>query len=358
MFTNIATKICKELIQAQFQIPSLAGNEKEISEQTKFIVLFKEEGPILYICSLVNCGKIEIEEYEKNMDLYLEKMQSVFLQNHFNHIICVSILISEYAEKILYEFIDEKEAFLEEKIHHIWWYGCEDTKEIYVKKGQPDKILNLRKILQDAFDMQLENEIIDKKVFENKINQQIQTKDCYFTALLFAINALIFIGMFVTKTNYFFIQNFGNEPYMVLKKHQYYRLITSMFLHGGFIHLISNGVYLYFFGTKVEAIFGKIKFLFIYFVSGIFGSVLSIFFTRNLSIGASGAVYGLIGAILVYCRMKGTDKVGLSYFTILAIAAIGIIYGFSLPNIDNFGHIGGFFMGCFLVWILQMKKKI
>lgn len=361
MFTNIAVKFCKELIQSQFQIPSLEGNREKICEQTKFITLFKEEGPIFYICSLVNSAQIEVKEYENVIDLYLEKMYTIFSQNHFNHIICVSILISEHREELLYKFIEEKDFISKEKVHHIWWYGCEDTKEIYVKKGQPDKILNLQKVLQKALHAQFAEETDNLEIPKEKYNtyyEQGQEKEkiCYITASLFAVNAIIFVGMFITGTNHFFVNAFGNETYMVLKEHQYYRLVTSIFLHGSFIHLISNGVYLYFFGSKLEIILGKTNFILLYFLSGIFSSITSIFFTKNLSIGASGAVYGLIGAALVYCRIKGTDKIGISYFTILTIAVIGIIYGFSLPQIDNFGHIGGFITGCFLAWLIEKPK--
>ena len=104
--------------------------------------------------------------------------------------------------------------------------------------------------------------------------------------------------------------NFGAiVPELVWELGDFHRLFTSMFIHFGITHLIMNGFGLFIFGTSLEIYYGRNTYLLIYFISGLMGSVASLFLTAPyvVSAGASGAIYGLLGAAFAYTRYTGTS---------------------------------------------------
>lgn len=150
-------------------------------------------------------------------------------------------------------------------------------------------------------------------------------------------------------------------PY-VLENQEYYRIITSMFLHFGIQHLLNNMLILVVLGMTLEVEIGKIKFLIIYLLSGIGGTSLSAYgdiYTGqyNVSGGASGAIFGVICALL-YVAIRNRGRIGnISGRGILFILAISLYYGFSSTGVDNLAHIGGAVTGFLLGILLYWKRK-
>lgn len=138
---------------------------------------------------------------------------------------------------------------------------------------------------------------------------------------------------------------------------EYYRFVSSMFVHFGIEHLASNMLLLAILGYNLEVEKGHIKFLIIYFVSGIGGNVAS-FWWRSLgdvnimSGGASGAVFGLMGAILGSYIKHGRPIARLSKQGILVMIGISLFVGLTTAGIDNAGHIGGLLFGFLISLIL------
>jgi membrane associated rhomboid family serine protease len=139
---------------------------------------------------------------------------------------------------------------------------------------------------------------------------------------------------------------------------EWWRLISAGFLHGSIIHLLFNVYILWVIGSQLESIVGNIKFVIIYFVSLLGGSVASYLFSPfgSYSIGASGAIFGLMGAMLVVGRKRNLD---ISQITTLV--AINIVIGFVLSGIDWRAHLGGLATGAFITWVLinatSLKEK-
>ena len=136
-------------------------------------------------------------------------------------------------------------------------------------------------------------------------------------------------------------------PY-IINRGEYYRLFTSMFMHFGFDHLANNMVMLLVIGWNLEGEIGKIKFLIIYFLSGLSGNILSALWDMQtgdyaVSAGASGAIFGIVGAI--------TGR-GILFMIILSL-----YYGFTSGGVDNFAHIGGLVSGFVLAVLLYWKRK-
>lgn len=139
---------------------------------------------------------------------------------------------------------------------------------------------------------------------------------------------------------------------------QWWRLFTVMFLHNGIIHILTNGYALYIIGNEVEGLFGRLRFLAVFFISGLAGSVASVAFSPfNVSgVGASGAIFGLIGALGVYFGLHRSlfgARGNMQFWNIILIVVINLGFGFSgiLP-IDNSAHLGGLLGGALIGYIL------
>lgn len=180
------------------------------------------------------------------------------------------------------------------------------------------------------------------------------------TTTLIGINAVVFtILMVLGKTeDTMFILEHGAmyEPY-IIESHEYYRLVTSMFLHFGIDHLINNMVMLGALGWNLELETGKIRFLLIYFISGIGGNICSLVLNQLkgaavVSAGASGAIFGLMGA-LVCAAIQRRGYVGrLNRRGLIFMVVLSLYFGLTGSGIDNAAHIGGLVCGFLLQAIL------
>ncbi|WP_157722088.1 rhomboid family intramembrane serine protease [Tumebacillus avium] len=126
---------------------------------------------------------------------------------------------------------------------------------------------------------------------------------------------------------------------------EWWRLLTSVFLHYDLTHIMFNMVTLYFFGRIAERIFGMPRFFVIYVLAGIAGSLLSVAFSPHNSLGASGAVFGLFGALLAFGQFNRKAFAMTIGTSVYALLAINLIFGFIMPNVNNFAHIGGLIGG-------------
>lgn len=132
---------------------------------------------------------------------------------------------------------------------------------------------------------------------------------------------------------------------LILIYHQWWRLFTPMFLHSGMTHLICNLAALVIWGRQCEALLGKARFLIVYFASGLMGSAASLCFSSAMSVGASGAIFGLFGALLVFRKHYREIFNAVFGASVVVIIVINLVNGLITPNIDNFGHIGGLIGG-------------
>lgn len=141
---------------------------------------------------------------------------------------------------------------------------------------------------------------------------------------------------------------------------EYWRLFTAMFLHIGWMHLAFNAYALVAIGTDLERIVGWARFLAIYLLSGLFGSLTSYAFSANLSAGASGAIFGVIGALGAFFALyhERLGRWGRSRLAnILFLIAINLFFGFTNPGIDNYGHLGGLLSGAALGLLLAPRYQ-
>ena len=137
---------------------------------------------------------------------------------------------------------------------------------------------------------------------------------------------------------------------------QIYRLVTAMFVHRDIKHIFFNCFSLYIFGRETEKILSRKNFVIIYFLSGIIASLASAVFNNTLSIGASGAIFGVIGTLTAVTKVRMYKAQMLDYFSLILYAAVAVLMGFGEINVDNYAHIAGFISG-FLIESVYISVK-
>jgi rhomboid protease GluP len=153
----------------------------------------------------------------------------------------------------------------------------------------------------------------------------------------------------------------ANSAASVVEDRQYWRLLTATFLHGGFLHLALNMLGLWEAGRQLNRLHGNFQFLLIYLASALTGSALSLHFSaqQSVSVGASGAVFGVLGALLVAVYQHRGQIPGVTSKNVMSsqgvFLAYALVQGFSKQGIDNAAHVGGLIAGCVLAWVLTEK---
>lgn len=188
----------------------------------------------------------------------------------------------------------------------------------------------------------------------------------FITVLLVMINVLKF---FRTEMNgssqdvYYIISAGAMYGPAFLDGYEYYRIFTHFFLHSGFEHLASNMVSLVVLGYALENRIGRGWFCFIYMFSGVFAGLVSVFYNlsgyyERVSCGASGAIYGLLGALLVVLIITRRNNLQKEAFRFLLGAVLVLYSGMQGSGIDNTAHMGGFLGGFLVCVIMCIRKKM
>ncbi|GAB4073447.1 rhomboid protease YqgP [Barrientosiimonas marina] len=177
---------------------------------------------------------------------------------------------------------------------------------------------------------------------------------------LLAINILIFLLLELKgdSTSTATLIDFGAKynP-AIIENGEWWRIVTAMFLHIGFVHLLMNMLAVYYLGSIVERIYGSLRFLVIYFLAGIGGGLASFAFTTTVSAGASGALFGLFGALLFFACIHGKRFFRTIGTNVLILIVINIVFGLSMAHVDNGAHIGGLIAGFIASAIMHLPGR-
>lgn len=352
MFEDLIKKITSELPLMQFRLMTEMKND---DEQTSVISFIKWESPVAYIVSVINCSDVSIDRFEnyiykRGLEIYDNNRQLI------NSVICVNILASDDIS-LVKSFADEKQTETDLSVHNVWWYT--NGKELYFGKNQPTKLYGIEKSVKKAIekdgaaDKSIES-IHRDAVKKSKLKTVVNIPTA--TYIFIVLNIIIFaIEGFIGENTA--VISFGLNNEFVFRYRQWYRLITYMFLHSGLEHIAMNCISLYIYGSRTEKYCGSRYFAIIYILSGIVGGLLSAACNEGFSVGASGAIFGIIGLMIAICRKTGKQIDGLSYITMITLAIVNIGFGFISPQIDNFGHLGGFVAGAAL-GIISYRENI
>jgi membrane associated rhomboid family serine protease len=191
------------------------------------------------------------------------------------------------------------------------------------------------------------------------------------TYALIAVNVAIFVLMYASGAlnTGSGIQSYGAVSAQLVEQGQWWRLITSMFLHASFAHILFNMTSLFAVGTLAERLYGSVKFLAIYLGAGVVGGLASMGWAlvagnpAELGLGASGAIFGVAGALLTL-RFQPSDVVPLALrqrvsSAMAPLVAISLPLSYALtPNVDNSAHIGGLLGGMALSFLLPVARRV
>ena len=190
-----------------------------------------------------------------------------------------------------------------------------------------------------------------------KVEKVFRSKFPMVTYMLIAVNIICFlVPAFFSESNNVILDFCVHGP--SIRYGQYYRLLTGTFLHTGIMHLAFNCYALYVLGSQLESFLGKAKYIVIYLVSAIFGSLFSMTFNGDTaSIGASGAVFGLMGALLYFGYHYRVYLGNVIKSQILPLVIVNLLIGFLTTGVDNAAHIGGLVGGAMITMALGVKNK-
>lgn len=183
------------------------------------------------------------------------------------------------------------------------------------------------------------------------------------TNYLIGINVFVFFLMFVfggftAFNNPRILLIFGAQYGPLVADGQWVRLITSMFVHGGFFHILLNMFALFYFGNVVEKVYGPYKYFSVFMISGIVGNILThLIIPSSFSVGASGAIFGLVGLLFGAGFRDDTPRMlrGMTGTALLPIILINVIFGFTSQSINNFAHLGGLAAGFTFGWLTPIR---
>ena len=241
--------------------------------------------------------------------------------------------------------------------------SIDDLKKYdFVMKSFPDimEVTDYKEQGMDLF-LKLTSDINKKNEADNNIASDIfRMKKPYITLGIILINFIMFMLMYIFgkgSTDAYTLVKFGALYKPLVLKGEVFRLLTTAFLHIGVIHLLVNSYSLYIIGSQLESFLGKFKYLFVYIISAICGSLMSIVFSSNVSAGASGAIFGLLGSLLYFGYNYRVFLGNVLKSQIIPLIILNLGLGFMISGIDNAAHIGGLIGGALATMAVGLKHK-
>ncbi|MBR6221815.1 MAG: rhomboid family intramembrane serine protease [Lachnospiraceae bacterium] len=241
-------------------------------------------------------------------------------------------------------------------IEHIdgLWVVAEDSRSVHVFENQPEE-----------FDSSMEG-------LKTTVRSVKKPKPFvpWMTAIIILSNIIIFFGMYFWKNGELaesIVQGYADSYKTVIENREWYRLFTAMFLHGGTMHLYSNMLLLGFLGYDFEKKLGRLYFVLLYLGTGLASSLGSVFYHYSrldpaFSLGASGAIMGVLGALCVIAFLKRKEDGASLFRRIVFYLGYCLAQGMLETNVDNMAHLFGFIAGglfAFLTksWIVEKEAE-
>lgn len=268
---------------------------------------------------------------------FKEKIKSFFAQKGASQIHILSLVVCGDKTKARQLCADDAMS----------WMIDPNENRLMVFEDQVSDFYGMRNKLEDFLSFAGQGEGQEEGIKEDFQPGRKKYQLPAVTTLFIAVNILIFFLCICVGDRLYSI---GAVGFTEVRKGEYYRIFTSLFLHWDFNHLISNMMALYCLGEVVEGSFGPVWYTVIYMAAGVCGNLLSLvneFFTGEyiLSVGASGAIFGLIGALLILVVVHRGHFQQFSIWRIAFMLGYSLYSGFIEGNINNAAHIGGLICG-------------
>ena len=325
--------------------------QSNLQEVSAFV---KVENNFINILQLIDYKKnlyLSTEQYEE----INEAVKKVFLDRGVSEIHVLNVILAEDIQKARGLFPQDP----------FCWYIDVSTEQLIIEEGKTPDFYGMKSLIEsflDSYDKQEavsqeEAEEIETKTGWERFTQYMKEAP-KVTLSLVIVNVVIFLLCICGMP---FLYEKGETGLAYILQGEWYRLLSATFLHADVDHIFSNMILLYFLGDMIEKIIGKGRFFTLCMLSGILGNVVSSFYEymtgiTYTSIGASGIVYGLIGALLYLVIRKNKD-LNISVTRMIIMVAYCIYSSFAGENINAAAHIGGFLAGFLLMFPLSLRRK-
>lgn len=297
--------------------------------------LIRETETIVYIVTLSAFQKGRCWEYYDNFRMRIEFMVA---SGYHKKVQTLHMIITETG------MFDEEVLKLVESQSAIWLIAA-DTGRIYIFENQLERFDDLHQYLEQGL-----------KGVSAKKNLNTTFKLQPVNMIIVFLNLIYFLVIIISGTGYGAVYDtdimlkMGALNYEQFMSGAWYELITSLFMHFGLSHLLNNMILLTYAGCELEKRIGKLSYLLLYLIAGICGNVASLIYYHHIgeyvvSAGASGAIFGVIGALAVILIMHHTETETLTPQRLLLMAGMTIYYGMTTMGVDNAAHIGGILSG-------------
>ena len=319
-------EIWLENMESDYKIVRIVSNYIHNNEQFKFD-LFRTKQIVRKIKKQTFSLKVN------TLSIYINLGENVHIEDEFNNIVVANIKdiddLNKY-DKVMKSFPDI-------------------TRETDFKESGMDLFLKL------THDINKKNEIDNTNA-----SDVFKIKKPIITLGIILINFIMFMLMYLFgngSRDVLTLVKFGALYKPLILDGEVFRLISAAFLHVGIWHLLINNYSLYIIGRQLESFLGKFKFAFVYLISTLSGSLMSIAFYHGVSAGASGAIFGLLGSLLYFGYNYRVYLGNVLKSQILPLIILNLGIGFILPGIDNAAHVGGLFGGLFATMAVGLKYK-
>lgn len=330
-----------------------SGYLKMLTNLSEFTVFFKKENGFISMIELVN---IAANPYVTEDMVYnvTQKAQWRFVDQGYEEVHYLVLVITNEPERALR--LGERERF--------FWIIDSVRNELYIPEDKAEDFYGMKNEiaawLTAEYDEGEQGEISSYGADGRRIRSVKEQP--LINHGIFLINVVVFT--FCTLSGNV-LYNYGKLSLQEVLDGQWYRIFTSMFLHDGISHLVGNMIMLFFLGNIVEKELGHIKYFVLYFISGTAGAAASLWMQSVSimqgemiwgSIGASGAIFGMLGGLLwILVRNRGKLE-GMTFPRVLFLVCYSLYGGLTSANVDNAAHFGGLVIG-FLITVLLYRKN-
>lgn len=339
-------------------------------------LFFRLNGEDAVVISVIHSvqGKVLTKEQYHNI---LLQMKLYFPGNETNNLQLLSLVITESLDQVRHFIEDEKED--------THWIIDALNCRLIIYENQPSDFMKLRDeielILEDEIDASYNSKESERDAYRDNNGHDNTIRNGSYRenapghrfGIFTLVNSLLIILNIVA----FFILHYsglygGSEEmmssgalswYLVKEEKEYYRIISSMFMHSDFRHLFNNMLVLLFVGDNLERAVGKIRYILIYFGAGIVAGITSIGYNMIkdntvFSIGASGAIFGVVGAMLFILILNKGRLEDINSRQMILFVIFSLYGGFASATIDQAAHIGGFIGGMVLAAIVYRTERM
>ena len=311
------------------------------SNLPEFTIYYRMENNYVNVFHVIDCQRnlyITEDQYVHIKD----KIKAMFIEKGIKEIHILSLVICQDIYKMRHFYGDDRFCWLIDSVD--------------------DKLIIYENQMEDFYGMRgrLEYFLTHLPPERQEEGKKRSRSIPYITAALVLINVFVFLICTFTGNLLYNIGAFDAENF--IGNRQYYRIFTSLFLHGDMNHLVSNMLILFYIGEVVEKKFGCIRYSIIFLLAGIGGNLLSMAneYLSGLhisTIGASGAIFGIMGALLLLVIVHKGHLEQITLGRLLFMIFYSLYSGFAGSNINNAAHIGGFICGMAAASILWFAAK-